>query len=568
MSVAAQPSNAPLLQASSLSYLGAFRVPHDGAELQDSLAYGGSALAINPANNSLLLTGHIYHERTAEISLESPTIAESIDQLPSAQFIRRPIDATRGLLGEVSSPPAAEYTRMGGQILINDQLIVSGYHYYDVAGISTASHLSADWPLTGSHDVQGPVSLSTSIYPRWLAGAMAPIPTGWQSAFGGHSLLTGLSGVSGASHSSVGPAAAAFSPGTLDGSSEAHLLVGYPLSQPLDVPEQTGDVWNLTSEVRGMAFPDGTRSLLFFGRHGIGEYCYGTGVECNDPVHEHQGTHAYPYRNQIWAYDAHDLAAVADGSLLPEEVQPYDHWELELPFAPAIRSIGGAVYDARTRRIYVSQREADGDFPLIHVLGVADDDVNAEVPVVQSPTPGSQLAGNGDVVVWQGIDGSNSEYWVYAGSVPGDRDYFNSGALGAVTSTPIGNLPVDGTTTVFIRLWYRSDGKPWAFVDQQYVAGTTVNKLSIESPLTDELVSGTSMQISWLDNGQGNTQFWLYAGSRIGAQDYENSGLVLGDGLSIQGLPANDTPVWLRLWYRSGVGVRWQHLDLRLLSVP
>jgi len=575
--VNAQQSKAPLLRAADLTYLGAFRVPRDGAELQDSLAYGGSALAINPERNSLLLTGHIYFERTAEISLETPLIADTIEQLPTASFIATPIDATRGLLGNVSNPPAQQYARLGGQILVDGKLIVSGYHFYDVAGISTASHLQAQWPLTGSHNVEGPVSLSANIYPRWLAGPMARVPAEWQGAFNGYSLLTGLSGVSGASYSSVGPAAAAFSPATLAGQGQAQLLVGYPLSQPLDDPEATSDLWNLTSEVRGMAFPKGSRSVLFFGRHGIGEYCYGTGEQCNDPVHVHQGTHAYPYRNQIWAYDANDLAAVASGAAQSETLQPYDYWELDLPFAPDIHSLGGAVYDPRNNRIYVSQREADGDFPLIHVLAVKIDDADDEdlvtVPIIQSPVPGSVLAGNGDVLRWQGISGNNPQYRVYAGNRPGKRGYFDSDALGSQTFTPIGNLPTNGRSPVHIRLWYRSDGSPWSFVDQKYIAGSTVNKLELVSPKAGARVFGNATEVRWRDNGQGNTQFWVSVGLSPGRSNYFNSGQLsgsdlvsIGERIMVTGLPADNRPVSVRLWHRSGTGTRWRYLDRRIIS--
>ena len=79
----------------------------------------------------------------------------------------------------------------------------------------------------------------------------------------------------------------------------------------------------------GLVFPAGTRSVLFFGKQGVGTFCYGPGTSnqalvgtiapgfvdpyCYDPVDDSKGTHAYPYIYQVWAYDANDLAAAKAG---------------------------------------------------------------------------------------------------------------------------------------------------------------------------------------------------------------------------------------------------------------
>ena len=97
-----------------------------------------------------------------------------------------------------------------------------------------------------------------------------------------------------------------------------------------------------------MVFPEGTRSVLFFGRHGLGKFCYGPGTTdqqlvgrptdggvdtwCHDPTSANKGTHAYPYHYYVWAYDANDLAAVKAGQKQPWEVKPYAVWPFSLPF--------------------------------------------------------------------------------------------------------------------------------------------------------------------------------------------------------------------------------------------
>src|SRR5438034_1085049 len=51
----------PLVQASHLVYEGAFRLPADTIG-ESSFAYGGTALAFNPARNSLFLVGHDWQQ--------------------------------------------------------------------------------------------------------------------------------------------------------------------------------------------------------------------------------------------------------------------------------------------------------------------------------------------------------------------------------------------------------------------------------------------------------------------------------------------------------------------------
>src|SRR5262249_48794634 len=63
-----------LLQAGNLVYEGAFRVPK-GTIGSSSFAYGGTALAFNPARSTLFAVGHVYDQDAAEISI--PAIRNS-----------------------------------------------------------------------------------------------------------------------------------------------------------------------------------------------------------------------------------------------------------------------------------------------------------------------------------------------------------------------------------------------------------------------------------------------------------------------------------------------------------
>jgi hypothetical protein len=134
----------------------------------------------------------------------------------------------------------------------------------------------------------------------------------------------------------------------------------------------------------GVVFPPGTRSVLYFGKHGLGDYCYGTGGssggDCYDPDSTSQGTHAYPYRSQVWAYDANELVAVKNGTKNAYDVVPYAVWNLDASF----KDIQGVGYDAATRRLYISQTFGDGEQPLIRVYQVA---FSAPMQILTSSLP-------------------------------------------------------------------------------------------------------------------------------------------------------------------------------------
>ena len=83
-------------------------------------------------------------------------------------------------------------------------------------------------------------------------------------------------------------------------------------------------------------------------------------------------------------------------------------------------------------------------------------------------TNGTSIAPFAETFEWNpGAD----YYWVYAGSDIGSSDYYDSGNLGALTSTSITNLPYDGESLVHVRLWFRNSGNRWRFTDHTYISG-------------------------------------------------------------------------------------------------
>ena len=130
--------------------------------------------------------------------------------------------------------------------------------------------------------------------------------TGRMAAALGGPALTGNGAIPIIGATSVGPAATVFNPddvGVKD-TIPGKTVLFYPLGQGTMIVNNEAsqnDTFNLTSRIAGMAFPAGSRSLLYFGGHGTGPYCYGTPQDCgNDSaLADTKGPHAQPYRYQI-----------------------------------------------------------------------------------------------------------------------------------------------------------------------------------------------------------------------------------------------------------------------------
>ena len=190
------------------------------------------------------------------------------------------------------------------------------------------------------------------------------------------------------SRTSLGPAAFAIDPAQLGATPAPAVPLLYYTGEHQLPPQNGWSVANVSTQMAGAVFPEGTRSLLFFGRIGLGTSCYGEGTDdptlngksvdghggvdiyCYDPAEGSKGPHMYPYSYFVWAYDALDLAKVKQGSLQPWDVRPYAVWKLPLPSSPPEQIIQGVTYDPTSALIFVSQYHGDGDRPLIHVLRV------------------------------------------------------------------------------------------------------------------------------------------------------------------------------------------------------
>ncbi len=389
-----------LLQQSDFTYLGAFRVPNAslGSSLYSGFTYGGSVIAYNPANSSLFIVGCTQDQMVAEISIPEPTNTANINSMKTATALQNLADITEGNLTHINAggaPATDNKVLVGGLLVYGNKLIGTAYNYYDGAWAAVLTHFTSGLTLSTTGDFRGMYqvgSAPTVVQAGFIAGYMTKIPSEYQAALGGPA-LTGQAALSVSGRSSWGPSAFSFDPSRLgiDNPVAVYPMVYYPLDH------QTLAVWShetpanpymaLGDQITGIAFPSGTRTILFSGQHGLGDSCYGvggatdpgghSGVDyCYDPVNDSKGSHAYPYKNYIWAYDVNDFIAVKNGSKNPWDIRPYTVFPLSLPTTQNNFSLsnGAAAYDDVNKKLYIVQVGGDvvdyDVLPLIHVFKV------------------------------------------------------------------------------------------------------------------------------------------------------------------------------------------------------
>ncbi len=372
ISVGAQdPMSLPLIQKSHMEYLGSFALPTTQSGTS-RFGYGGRAII--PHTDSLgkttvFMQGHNQKPgQVAQVEVPSAFSKSYVySQLTVAKQLQPFGDVTDGSLGTklgISSPDGAS---IYGLFPYKNKLIVSANEYYGCTQTMTHGVSALDLSLTT--DFNGFFKVDGAAKPRAIAGPMTEVPEVWRTLVGG-SVLTGNWGIPLIGCNSPGPALTAFNPEDLGNKTPAPgtTLLFHSLGHALcegaqcafaDAEAQTSEMYNLTTALGGIAFPDGSRSVLVIGRHGTGKYCYGTPAECGgDPVEaDAKGPHAFPYRYQIWAYDVKDLIKVKEGTFKTYEPRPYAVWtltDLDGWKGPGYARIVGAGFDNKTSRLYMT----------------------------------------------------------------------------------------------------------------------------------------------------------------------------------------------------------------------
>jgi hypothetical protein len=484
----APPESQPRLFAEHLTYLGAFDLP-EGDGRTGQLSYGGDGLGLGADGQSLYYTC-IYASTVARVSIPSlgggAAVLEPCQPVPNLSAIN-PQDAIL----------------VGGVLAWNRRLVVSAYSSYDANGVATRSHFAGP----SIAQLRGPVRVGTE-RAGMVAGYMGVVPPEWRSRLGGPA-FTGQCCLSIISRTSFGPSVSVFDPDAIrdTGTTPATLLVGYPNEhQTLGPYDGAGRDFGGTTRVGGVAFLPGSRSVLFIGRTGS-TFCYGSGTSdrtlhgrpsgdggtwCYDPTNIYKGPHGYPYRHQVWAYDAVDLALVAQGAKNPWDVVPYGVWTLtDIDGGAGTAMITSATYDPASRRLYVVA-DSSGARPEVHVYEIT----NAVLqPTRLGPQRFAVSAANGAwTFSWQPPSEPGwTAYQIEAGTAAGKSD-IGVAPLAASTTSVTVPAPPSGTFFVRVRALYPDGGNPRSN-ELLVTAGAPVST-PVPTGVT-ATSSGATLAVSW-----------------------------------------------------------------------
>ena len=387
-----------LLYSNDLTYLGAFKVPagsYGGSEY-DTFSYSGAAIAFNPANNSLFISSHINVQYVGEINIPTPVNSSNINSIPSATVRQNAYDIMEGHRTHIKAGGAAETTQkvnIGGLWIdtVQNKLIGTVFNYYDGDTSQELEHFTSGLTLSTSGDFTGMWKVGANfsgIGAGYKSGYMTAVPSSWQSAIGGRA-LTGDCCNSIIGRTSRGPSAFMFNPsdlGVKEPTPQIPMLYYDPIHPTLGdyADPGTDHLWKAADRIGGVVWPPGTKTILYYGHHGLGVHCYGEASACGDPIQIYKGTHAYPYTFYMWAYNADDFLAVKNGTKQPWQVVPYTTWAITFPFP--IENVDhrpSAAYDPATQRLYLSQPYGwNWSMPLIHVYKV-----NIGITPPPDPTP-------------------------------------------------------------------------------------------------------------------------------------------------------------------------------------
>lgn len=453
------PTSQPLVQQSDMVYLGKFTYPgDDGAGT--SLGYGYKILGMG-ADGVSLYVGCIYGS-TARITI--PAVGGVAKVLDTCQKPANISDINPG-------DPNAKY--MGGILAWQGKIITDAYAYYDGSATAAKSH----WTGSSITNTSGPYTVGT-MNPGFTAGNMGPLPQEWRSVLGGPA-FTSQWALSIIGRSSSGPAFTVFDPAQLGvvNPVPATMLIGYPLSHTNPAigsygGNPQGPVYDMGTGQGGVAFPDGTRSILFIHRVGLTS-CYGEGtsdqtldrkpvpgtngavIYCYDLYDHGKGGHGYPYKLQVTAYDANDLLTVKSGTKNPWDMLPYSRWYLNEIDSSGSADIRSATYDTATKRVYVT-RENGGGTPEVHVYQIniganiiPPTQPSADIKVNNSDSAVSINSGLSANVTWTSTNASSCS--VSPSNWTGTTGSQSTGALTAnvaylLTCTGSGGTATDSVT--------------------------------------------------------------------------------------------------------------------------
>jgi len=171
-------------------------------------------------------------------------------------------------------------------------------------------------------------------------------------------------------------------------------------------------------------------------------------------------------------------------------------------------------------------------------------------PELVTPTPNTQLGS--DTVTFSWSPGSYSDFYFDVGTTYGEDDIFSEYVPG--TSITVSGLPTDGSP-IYVTLYY------WTGVDLQYVgpysykangSGAALPELVTPTPNTQ--LGSDTVTFSWSPGSYSD--FYFDVGTTYGEDDIFSE-YVPGTSIIISGLPTDGSPIYVTLYYFTGVDLQY-----------
>ncbi len=172
--------------------------------------------------------------------------------------------------------------------------------------------------------------------------------------------------------------------------------------------------------------------------------------------------------------------------------------------------------------------------------------VAPEAAVMTTPANGSELDSSSVTFAWDEGTGA-TEYYLYVGTAAGAKNLVNR-AMGKARTLTVNGLPTNGST-LYVRLLSKIDGT-WQYNDYTYVTPNLVRGAAeMISPENGATLGSESVSFEWSE-GVGATQYWLKVGTAVGGGNLYSQSQGMGQSVTIDTLPTNGQPVFVRLMSR------------------
>lgn len=273
------------------------------------------------------------------------------------------------------------------------------------------------------------------------------------------------------------------------------------------------------------------------------------------PIHNLSTMHSASFDslNDVFKQCDEEALALVDGSALESGASVTDICIVdEAPDTQATITVDARAFELNDFDIEIN-RQSSVDYAVI-------------VPSIDftSPTNGATLTSADTTFEWEAVSIDIIDWWLYVDYREGGAFYFNSGALGTQTSALVENLPTDGSALT-ARLWYRvngSEANDWQFIDRTFIASGQPPIITSPALGDDMMLFGASATFEWDPRGSQAQEYWLYAGSSVGGDEFFNSGRLGNTMSAVAGyLPFDaESTVYVRLWYKT-TRVPWKYVD-------